>query len=165
MSIYSHHSMTNHHGSGFLAQLGETFHVWGERWRQRRELAEWTERDLHDVGLSRSDIAGELETIAVIGVAGFADDSLKTVDGHGRDHAEPVVLTGMGEVRQQVFRQLAHGAEETVIARPGRQRPEIGLQRLGIAGLDKPHGQRVAIAQPQDIGMLPEIVETKHGHG
>jgi len=61
MSIYSHHSMTNHHGSGFLAQLGETFHVWGGRWRQRRELAEWTERDLHDVGLSRSDIAGELE--------------------------------------------------------------------------------------------------------
>jgi uncharacterized protein YjiS (DUF1127 family) len=61
MSIYSHHSMTNHHGSGLLSQLGETFHVWGERWRQRRELAEWTERDLHDVGLSRSDIAGELE--------------------------------------------------------------------------------------------------------
>ena len=61
MSIYSHHSMTNHHGSGLLSQLSETFHVWGERWRQRRELAEWTERDLHDVGLSRSDIAGELE--------------------------------------------------------------------------------------------------------
>jgi uncharacterized protein YjiS (DUF1127 family) len=61
MSIYSHHPMTNHHGSGMLAQLGETFHVWRERQRQRRELAQWTERDMHDVGISRSDIANEVE--------------------------------------------------------------------------------------------------------
>ena len=61
MSIYSHHEMTNHHASGFLSQLGETLHVWRERGRQRRELAKWTERDLHDVGLSRSDIVRETE--------------------------------------------------------------------------------------------------------
>ena len=42
---------------GFLAQLRETLHVWRERMRQRRELAQWTDRDLHDVGLSWSDIA------------------------------------------------------------------------------------------------------------
>ena len=53
--------MTNHHGPGLLAQLGETFHVWRERWRQRRELAQWTDRDLHDVGLSWSDIVHEAE--------------------------------------------------------------------------------------------------------
>ena len=61
MSIYSHQSMTNHHGQGFLAQLGEILQIWGERSRQRRELAQWTDRDLHDVGLSWSDIASEAE--------------------------------------------------------------------------------------------------------
>jgi len=61
MSIYSHQSMTNHHGSGFFGQLGETFHVWRDRVRQRRELAQWSDRDLHDVGLSWSDIVREAE--------------------------------------------------------------------------------------------------------
>ncbi|WP_354082276.1 DUF1127 domain-containing protein [Bradyrhizobium sp. S3.3.6] len=35
--------------------------VWRERVRQRRELAQWTDRDLHDVGLSWSDIALEIK--------------------------------------------------------------------------------------------------------
>lgn len=61
MSILSHQSMINHHGSGFLAQLSETLHVWRQRQIQRRELSQWTDRDLHDVGLSRSDIAFESE--------------------------------------------------------------------------------------------------------
>jgi uncharacterized protein YjiS (DUF1127 family) len=53
--------MTNHHDSSFFAQLSDTLHTWRERARQRRELARWTERDLHDVGLSRSDIIQEAE--------------------------------------------------------------------------------------------------------
>ena len=61
MSISSHQPMINHHGSGFLAQLGDTFQVWRERRRQRRELAQWTDRDMHDVGISWSDIAHEVE--------------------------------------------------------------------------------------------------------
>jgi uncharacterized protein YjiS (DUF1127 family) len=61
MSTFSHESMINHHGSGFLAQLSETFHVWRDRQRQRRELAQWTDRDLHDIGLSWSDIVHEAE--------------------------------------------------------------------------------------------------------
>lgn len=61
MSTCSHPSMTNHHSSGFLGQLGETLHVWRERQRQRRELAQWTDRELHDVGLSWSDIVYEAE--------------------------------------------------------------------------------------------------------
>ncbi len=61
MSIYSHSLMTNHHREGFWAQLGETLQVWRDRRRQRRELAQWTDRDLHDVGLSWSDIASEAE--------------------------------------------------------------------------------------------------------
>jgi uncharacterized protein YjiS (DUF1127 family) len=53
--------MTNHHGTGFLTRVGETVRTWRDRQRQRRELANWNERDLHDVGLSRSDIAYEAE--------------------------------------------------------------------------------------------------------
>ena len=61
MSIYSHQPMINHHGSGFWAQVEETIHTWRERMRNRRELAQWTERDLHDVGLSWSDVVYEAE--------------------------------------------------------------------------------------------------------
>ena len=61
MSILTHQSMTNHHSTGLLAHISETFHVWRDRQRQRRELARWTDRDLHDVGLSWSDIAHEAE--------------------------------------------------------------------------------------------------------
>ncbi|MBR0800649.1 DUF1127 domain-containing protein [Bradyrhizobium jicamae] len=39
----------------------EILHLWRQRFRYRRELASWTERDLHDIGVSRSDIAHELE--------------------------------------------------------------------------------------------------------
>jgi uncharacterized protein YjiS (DUF1127 family) len=61
MSIYSHQLMTNHHGAGLLTQLSESFHVWRDRVRQRRELTHWTDRDLHDVGLSWSDVVREAE--------------------------------------------------------------------------------------------------------
>jgi uncharacterized protein YjiS (DUF1127 family) len=53
--------MTNHHDFGVLGAIGETFHVWRERMHQRRELAHWTERDLHDVGMSWSDVATETD--------------------------------------------------------------------------------------------------------
>ena len=46
---------------GFWPSSSETIHVWRERQRQRRELAQWTDRDLHDVGLSWSDIVHEAE--------------------------------------------------------------------------------------------------------
>jgi len=61
MSIYSHHSMTNLHSTGYLTQLSEAFRVWRDRRRQRRELTHWTDRDLHDVGLSWSDVIREAE--------------------------------------------------------------------------------------------------------
>ena len=62
MSTCSHETLINHHHSGGLfAQLSETLHVWRDRQRQRRELAQWTDRDLHDVGLSWSDIVHEAE--------------------------------------------------------------------------------------------------------
>jgi uncharacterized protein YjiS (DUF1127 family) len=61
MSTCTHESMTNRHGAGFFAELGETLRTWRERRQQRRELANWNERDLHDVGLSRSDVVYEAE--------------------------------------------------------------------------------------------------------
>ena len=61
MSIYSHTSMTNHHGLGIFAQISETLHIWRKRQQDRRQLAELTPRDLHDVGLSWSDIVYEAE--------------------------------------------------------------------------------------------------------
>jgi uncharacterized protein YjiS (DUF1127 family) len=61
MSTFTHESMINHHGKGLLAQLSETFHIWRKRQRDRQQLAELSARDLHDVGLSWSDVVYEAE--------------------------------------------------------------------------------------------------------
>jgi uncharacterized protein YjiS (DUF1127 family) len=61
MSTYITHSMTNHHAPGLLSQVAETLHVWHERYRTRREISQWTTRELQDIGLSWSDVASEAE--------------------------------------------------------------------------------------------------------
>jgi uncharacterized protein YjiS (DUF1127 family) len=61
MSTFTHESMINHHRQGLLSRLSETFHVWRQRSRERSLLAELSERDLHDVGLSWSEVAYEAE--------------------------------------------------------------------------------------------------------
>ena len=61
MSIFTHESMTNHHTAGLLNQVSDTLHVWWDRYERRRELSQWTERDLHDIGMSRSDIVFETD--------------------------------------------------------------------------------------------------------
>jgi uncharacterized protein YjiS (DUF1127 family) len=61
MSTCTHELMTNHHAPGLFGQLSETFHIWRRRYQARRELAQWADRDLHDVGLSRSDVIFEAE--------------------------------------------------------------------------------------------------------
>ena len=61
MSTLTHETMTNHHVGGVLVQLSETLQTWRQRYRTRQELAQWTDRDLHDVGLSKGDIAFETE--------------------------------------------------------------------------------------------------------
>lgn len=61
MSTCTQETMTNNHDAGLFAYLSDTFRTWRDRVRQRRELAQWTDRDLHDVGLSWSDIVHEAE--------------------------------------------------------------------------------------------------------
>jgi uncharacterized protein YjiS (DUF1127 family) len=61
MSIYSDHHVINHHGSGLLAQLAETFHIWLKRRHDRYQLAQLSERERHDVGLTWSDVVSEAE--------------------------------------------------------------------------------------------------------
>jgi uncharacterized protein YjiS (DUF1127 family) len=61
MSLCVCGNVTNNHESGVLARLGRHVHVWFDRWRQRDELTHWSERELHDVGLSWSDVAREAE--------------------------------------------------------------------------------------------------------
>jgi uncharacterized protein YjiS (DUF1127 family) len=61
MSTCSQISMTNHHDVGLLGRIGETFHVWRQRYQSRHELARWSDRDLHDIGRSWSDIAEEVD--------------------------------------------------------------------------------------------------------
>jgi len=60
MSTCTHESMTNHHEAGVLHQVAEMAYVWRHRRQSRRELARWSERDLHDIGLSWNDIADEV---------------------------------------------------------------------------------------------------------
>ena len=61
MSTFTHESMINNHEPGILSQVADTVHVWRQRYRSRRELASWSERELHDIGISSSDIAYETE--------------------------------------------------------------------------------------------------------
>jgi uncharacterized protein YjiS (DUF1127 family) len=61
MSTFTHESMINHHAPGVLSQVADTFHVWRQRYQARRELAKWSDRELHDIGMSWSDVAYEAE--------------------------------------------------------------------------------------------------------
>jgi uncharacterized protein YjiS (DUF1127 family) len=64
MSTYTDHSMTNHHNH-VLAHPGDAFaellQLWRQRYARRRELAQLTEADFHDVGASWSDFAHEAD--------------------------------------------------------------------------------------------------------
>jgi uncharacterized protein YjiS (DUF1127 family) len=44
-----------------LAGVAELLHTWRERIQQRRELTHWSERDIHDAGLSWSDVVYEAQ--------------------------------------------------------------------------------------------------------
>ena len=53
-------AVINSHEAGLFRNALSTLRVWRERSRMRRELAQWNERDLHDIGLSWSSVAEEV---------------------------------------------------------------------------------------------------------
>jgi uncharacterized protein YjiS (DUF1127 family) len=61
MSTCSYEAMTNNHDSSLLMRLRGQLHLWANRWNQRQELTHWSDRELHDVGLSWSDVVQEAE--------------------------------------------------------------------------------------------------------
>lgn len=60
MSILQLHSMTNHHPFVDFQRIAATLETWKRRYEQRRELAQWSDLDLSDIGQSRSSIADEV---------------------------------------------------------------------------------------------------------
>src|SRR5579871_6287638 len=61
MSLCACNGVTNNHALGRPAWFGGRLGVWLGRWRHRAELARWSDRDLHDVGLSWSEVIREAE--------------------------------------------------------------------------------------------------------
>jgi len=61
MSICASASMTNHHAAGVLERIISAVQLWRYRYKTRQELAAWSERDLHDLGMSRGDVAFEID--------------------------------------------------------------------------------------------------------
>jgi uncharacterized protein YjiS (DUF1127 family) len=53
-------AVINSHEAGLFRNALATLRVWRERSRTRRALAQWNERDLHDIGLSWSSVSEEV---------------------------------------------------------------------------------------------------------
>jgi uncharacterized protein YjiS (DUF1127 family) len=60
MTAYTHSVVTNTHEYGFFRTALETLQTWQRRSRARRELARFNERELHDIGVTWSSIAEEV---------------------------------------------------------------------------------------------------------
>ena len=55
-------AMINHHGNSvFQNRALQQLYTWHLRSVQRSELSRWSEYDLHDIGLSRSEVASEID--------------------------------------------------------------------------------------------------------
>jgi uncharacterized protein YjiS (DUF1127 family) len=60
MATLVHGRLTQFHPSAPFGRAVATLRVWGRRVRERRALARLSAYDLHDIGLSQSDVYSEL---------------------------------------------------------------------------------------------------------
>lgn len=52
--------MINAHEAGLFRRALATVRIWQERARARRQLSQWSERELHDIGASWSTVSEEV---------------------------------------------------------------------------------------------------------
>lgn len=60
MTAFTLSTVINSHESGFFRKALATLRLWQERARTRRALTRWSERELHDIGMSWSTVAEEV---------------------------------------------------------------------------------------------------------
>jgi uncharacterized protein YjiS (DUF1127 family) len=60
MAYITHHPVTNSQLLSVVPRLGALLRLWRRRIRERDQLARLSERDLHDLGLSRGAVYAEL---------------------------------------------------------------------------------------------------------
>jgi uncharacterized protein YjiS (DUF1127 family) len=53
--------MTNYQSSPVVSRLLAQLRLWRRRARERNQLAQLSERDLHDIGMSRGTVYAELQ--------------------------------------------------------------------------------------------------------
>ena len=65
MALITHHGVVGlghaEHVDGLLERLGALLKTWQKRGQERAELARMTDRDLHDIGLTRLDAINEID--------------------------------------------------------------------------------------------------------
>ncbi len=60
MTTITFDPLAGHHRSFLVDRMRSAVAQWRDRMTELSELARWNDRDLHDIGMSRSDLADEL---------------------------------------------------------------------------------------------------------
>ena len=61
MAYITLHQVTNYQLSSIVNRLVAQLRLWRRRARERNQLARLSERDLHDIGMSRGTVYAELQ--------------------------------------------------------------------------------------------------------
>jgi hypothetical protein len=112
------------------------------------------------------DRQAELKTfrLGMEGIAGFPDDSFKSIDIDGGNNAEWTRVTEVDEVIEFGVRKLADRPEKSIVAGARGERTEVVLQLRCITRLDKTYRRRLTDTRSQHVGVLFEIIETQRDH-
>ena len=61
MAYITLHRVTNYQSLSVVSRLAAQLRLWRRRGRERNQLARLSERDLHDIGMSRGTVYAELQ--------------------------------------------------------------------------------------------------------